>query len=406
MAEIEPPFEIDPEMVPIQGFNPLFTTVAPPRQVMMGGNLAQSNVIKGATRKRQRSGLERQHARGTFMQKFDHDCHIIEIIPRFTEFDLNPMDLVIFEHADTGQLDVLKLPRHHILHQHYGYMFERRDDVMDMLHSGARIKAGTIVATSPNVTRDGDYMPGAELNICNLDDPSIAEDALIFSDEVAGEIFQTTGIESRIISCGKSHYPINANGNERIYLPVPEIGQQILPNGLITALRPKNKFLDPIYMSKRKLMNTVYGMDEPCFGKPGATVIDIRVHHNEQVKSNQLPPEMSEQFRRYYEADKEFYRKLLEVTMCRNSKIMSEDVNLSNTLWVIVKQAIDFLGPALLEYGMWPKNDAARLNAPRLWRGHEMDEWLVQITFAYQTTAAIGPKATDLAGSLDSNTIH
>lgn len=399
MAEFEPRFEIDPELVPIQGFNQLFQHVSPPRQVMMGGNLAQSNVIKGATRKRQRSALERSHAKGTFMQKFDFDAYVVAVIPRFVNMGYNPMDLVIIQNTD-GQYDCIEMPKHKVLHQHYGYEFKRREPAMDLLRPNARIPQGTILATSPNVTDDGDYMPGAEVNVINLNVPGVAEDGLILSATMAGRITQTTGIESRILSFGQKQYPINVNGNESQYLVLPEIGQTIRSDGIITALRPKDKFHDPVYMSKRKLMRPVYGMDDPVYGKPNAKVIDIKVWYNETGRSSRLPPEMTEQLRRYHEADKEYYRTILETVMRHSGqKLMSRDVNLSSRLWIIIDQAIKYLGVDLVEYGLWERKDIDRLKAPRLWRGQPMDEWRVEITFSYNTKSAIGPKATDLSGN-------
>ncbi len=400
MAEFEPPFEIEPDMVPIQGFNPLFPHVSPPRQVMMGGNLAQANVITGATRKRQRSGLERQHAKATFMKKINYDAYVVAVIPRFTNMGYNPSDLVIIQ-DESGTLDCITLPKYHVLHQNYGFMFKLREEEIKKLRPRARVPKGTILATSPNVTEDGDYMPGAEINVATMNIPAIAEDGLVYSKTLADKIFQTTGIETRIINCGSTHYLINLNGTEKKYLPLPNIGDTIRPDAIIGALRPKDKFHDAVYMSKRKLLRPVYGMDDPIYGKAGAQIIDIKVYHNDQGKSSKLPDEMTEQLRKYHEAEKEYCRNVLEIVMKRNHKDkgMNYNPNLSDRLWILVYQCIAYLGHNLVDYGLWDRADADRLNVPRLWRGQPMDEWRIEVTFAYKTRAAIGPKSTNLHGS-------
>lgn len=399
------PVGIHPEMAPISGISPLFKYTSPPRKVMLGGNLTQTNVVVGATRKRLRSGFEREHAKGTYKHMFDRDSIVLAVIPRFTAGVLNnkraknPMDLVIIEDFQTKQLSCITLNKYHIMHQHYGFNYNFDEDVLDKLHTpGAKFEAGSIIANSPNVTPDGDYMLGLEANIVFNTDPVGSEDGIGMSRSFAGRI-STSGFETRTFSCGRTHYPINWNGNSETYKAIPDIGDTIRSNGLIAAFRPFNPILDPVYMTARKLMTPAYGMDVLLYGIAGARVVDVKVLHNERNSDDGLPNEFTDQLRKYYEAEKEYYMKVLKTVMQRTGKRLSDTVDLHPDLWEVVHDAIKYCGMDLVKAGLWSQEDSARLQNPRAYRGESLDEWRVEITFEYSTEIAEGPKLTNMSGS-------
>lgn len=394
---------ISPELVPISGLNPLFKYVSPPRQTMMGGNLTQTNVVDGATRKRLRSGLEREHAKGTFKHEFNTDAVVLAVIPRYTGNVLdnrhakNPMDLVIYEDYETKQLGCIELHKFHVMHQHFGFNFNFKDDVLNQLAPGQRFEKGTVIADSPNVTDDGDYMIGLETNICFITDPAVSEDGIVISESYAKRI-KTHGFETRTFSCGRSHYPINLNGNQQHYKAIPDIGELIRSNGMIAAFRPLDPVLDPIYMTGRKLMEPAYGMDVPLYGIADARVVDVKVLHNERSDNRGLPKEFTGQLRKYYEAEKEFYMKVIKASIVRNGRLVN-DVDLHPDLWRVVYEAITYCGSELIKAGWCQQDELDRLCRQRVYRGEQLDEWRVEITFEYTTEIAEGPKLTNYSGS-------
>lgn len=396
-------FETPPEMVPISGANPYWPYVAGARQVMYTGNLSQFVVVDGRTIKRQQSGLERELARGTFSHKFPSKAVVKAVIPRLTStkfgdsFDINPLDLVIFEDFDTKRLDVIELTKFHVMHQHYGFQFEFDTDVYDKLIPGARIDKDVTIARSPAVTEQGDYMYGLETNVCMISDPAGTEDGVKYSRTYANRI-RSDGFEMRTISCGRTHYPANIYGTENLYQPLPEIGQKIHSNGLICAQRPYSEKYDAMYMTRKQLLKPVYGLDTTVFGIPEATVVDIRVMHNDRLSNPRMPEEMSRQFRKYYEADKRFYINLIRTCLCRKGGQMSDDVELSPRLWEMLYEAIARAGESLIEEGLWPKSRSELLRIMKNYRGEVLDEWRVDIIYQYKTAIGEGPKVTDTAG--------
>jgi hypothetical protein len=395
-----------PEMVPVSGLNPYWPYVAGARQVMFTGNQAQMLVITGADRKRQQSGLEREHARGTFSHKFRNDVIVRAVIPRFAsvrfgeKFEINPLDLVIVEDWKTNELDVIELSKFHVMHQHYGFEFKFDDDVYHrlMTEKNARFTAGTIIANSPNVTPDGDYTYGVETNVAYISDPAGTEDGVKYSTSYAQKI-TSTGFESRVMSFGKRFYPVNINGTLDIYKPLPDVGEFIGSNGLLAASRPYDQKYDAVCMTRNKLLKQVYGLDQTTWAIPGARVVDIKVLHNDRVKNPKLPEEMTRQFRKYYEADQRFYSELIKVCLFRKGKYMAEDVNMTPRLWALLYEAIARAGESLVDQGLWPREQIDLLRIAKNFRGEKLDEWRVEVIFQYITSVSEGRKVTDIQGS-------
>ena len=395
--------EMPPEIVAVNGANPYWPYVAGARQAMYTGNLSQFVVVDGRTVKRQQSGLERRLAKGTFSHKFPSKAIVKAVIPRLTSsrfgdsFATNPLDVVIFEDYDTKQLDCIELTKFHVMHQHYGFQFEYEDDVYDKLVPGARFDKDTVIARSPAVTPQGDYMYGLETNVCMISDPAGTEDGVKYSIPYAGRI-RSDGFESRTISCGRTHYLINWNGTQDMYLPLPDIGQRIRGNGLIAALRPYSDKYDAMYMTRKQLLKPVYGLDTTVFGIPDAMVVDIRVMHNDRLSNPRMPPEMSKQFRKYYEADRRFYLELIKTCLCRKGGMISSDVNLSPRLWEMLYEAMARAGEAMIEEGIWPSNRSEITRIQKNYRGEVLDEWRIDVIYQYKTAIGEGPKVTDTAG--------
>lgn len=405
MGQMEPEMLIPPELVPLNGLNAFYHNVSGMRQVMFTGNLSQLLVVEGRTRKRIQTGLEREVAKATFNHAFKRDAIVLAVIPRFSgqkfgeEFAINPQDIVIFEDYHTEQLDYMELTKFHIMHQHYGFEFQYDEDLYYKLTKDIKPKfsKGDVIASSPNLTPDGDYMYGLEANVLQISDPAVTEDGIKVSESFAKR-FRTTAYETRTFTCGRSHYPINLNGNAEKYMPIPDIGDYISSNGMICSMRPFDAKFDPAYMSRKRLFKPTYFLDEATFGIPNAQVVDIQVLHNDQVPNPRLPEEMTRQFRKYYEADRRFYTEIVRQTLCRKNGKLSWDVNLSDELNQLVQHAIARAGNMLVEEGLWPKSEQAELDARKNFRGDMLDEYQVSVTYRYLTSVGEGPKGSDQHG--------
>lgn len=398
---------IPPDLVPISGTNPMFHNVSGARQAMYTGNLDQCLVVDGLQRKRQYSGLDREMVKGTFSHKFPTDAIVLAVIPRFQgekfgeDFALNPSEIVIYEEYETERLGFIELTKFHVKHQHYGFEFKYDEEVYNRLKSDFRpkFKAGTTIARSPAVTPDGDYMTCIEANVIRLSDPSVTEDAIWISRSFA-EKMRSNAFETRMFKFGRSHYPINCYGNAQQFCPIPDIGQQILSNGMICALRPFDAKLDPVYMTQKRLFKPVYNLDIPVYGKADAEVVDIKVYHNPHAPNKRLPDQWTQQLRKYYEADRRYYTKIIKTCLARRGGEVREydDVDMTEELRILLNEAINFAGDMLVDEGIWPKEQLDLLRARTNWRGSPMDEYEVYVTYRYKTEIGDGPKLTDPDG--------
>lgn len=408
--------KMSPELAAVNGFNAYAPTVSGARQQMLGGNLTQNNVIHKPGRKRHRSGLENEFSKGCWFLEFEEDSIVIERIPRFTSrqygdnFDLNPLDIVIFERAEDNKLDYLALPKYHSMHQQYGFSYTYDEDVSTRIQKGQRIKAGTKVARSPGVTEDGDWMAGRPLNVAVVTHAAGIEDGILVR-ESAADWLRARGIERRKGSCGRKYYPCNLYGKKGEFKVFPDIGEVVDTNGLLFATRPFNETLDPIYMMENRLKSPIYNVDRTIFCQPQARsettnieprlakVIDIKVMHNDHAKSN-VPPFMTEQLRKYWEADRKFYLKIIKTCLGREGVRGWENLEhrLTPRLNTLVQHGIGIAGDLLIEEGLWSTKDRKDLDLPKTYRGEPLDEWEWEIVFEYLSPIGVGPKLTDLSG--------
>lgn len=402
-----PATEIPMEMVPVSGSNPYYPYVSAPRQAMYTGQRTQELSVIGRTRKRQRSALEKELGKSTFRHQFDVDARVLAVIPRFRNdgvhgnFKINPLDVVIFEHYETGMLDVLELSKFHVMHQHYGFRYVANDDVMEKLMSARNpmFEKDTVVMRSPNITPDGDHMPGLETSLCLITDPAVTEDAMVYSDEYADERIRTTGYETRIFSVGRTHYPVNTYGTPSEVLILPNVGDRIHSNGLLCAMRPYDTILDAIYMSGKRLLKPVYGMDTTIYGVPDAVVVDIKVIRNESLRDRRLPEALTKQLDRYHQADKLFYSEIIRAALKRSGKNMTMKPVLSLALNSLLYDAFAFVGRDLVDEDLWPYDTMGPLDATRRYRGESLDEYRVEVMYEFLAKVKEGSKGTGLHGN-------
>ncbi len=398
------PKRMTPEVAAINGFNPINACVSGSRQQMLGSYLTQNNVIAEPTLKRHKSGLEREFAKGSWNVDVKDDCTIVKVIPRFSrrtygvDFELNPLDIVIVERESDGVLDYIEIPRYHCMHQQYGFAYDYVEENYSRVASNKRFRKGTVLAKSPAVADNGEWMAGREVNVVQMTHPAGIEDGLLMSESCA-KAMRVRGIESRTGSCGRRHYPVNRYGKGDEFKIFPDIGDKIDSTGLLFALRPHDQVLDAVYMSKNRLKEPIYNLDRPTFAQPNARVIDIRVFHNDRASSPGIPDSMSEQLRKYYEADRMFYLEIIKTCLGRDGIMGWDKMRISEELNILITYGIGICGDLLVKEGLWSKKSASELQLPSRYRGELLDEWRFEITYEYLNDIDVGPKFSDFMGS-------
>jgi hypothetical protein len=381
--------ELRPDLLASAAMNPWAAFDSSSRQVMMGSHLSQALVIQGGSTRRCLTGAEREFAKYTFKVKFPCNAEVVKVIDRyprtlgFSTIRENPESIVIYEDAETKQIDILSIPRYHCLHQHFGFSYSYKAP-MQRLVPGATFAEGTILADSPAVDDQGNYKLGVETEVAFMSVPGIIEDGVIISRAYAQKL-KSKGFEKRVGSWGKNLYPINLYGGENEYKPFPDIGQPIRDDGLLFCLREYDDLLAPVQMSPRALREPDYYRDHLIYAEPGAKVIDVQVRHAVTNGTPPTPMGMEAQAAKYYQAQLTFYDQLLE-TYKDLRKRRGEALKISPHFQAMLREGLDY------------KGDFGKNRPKQMYQRVELDDWRVEITFEYDVVPDVGFKLTDFHG--------
>lgn len=403
--------ELDPTLLSINSMNPWVMNDSSPRGSMFSSShIAQALVIEGGSPRRCQTGTEAEFGKYTFKHDIPCDAEIIRVIPKFRKtmgFDSipnNPSTLVIYEDIKTKRVDMVELTTFSTAtdnkHQHFGFGYEF-EPVAQNLSPGMKIPKGTVLADSPSVVGEGEhksYNYGIEANVAFMSIPGIIEDGVVVSEDFLEQL-TTTGYEKRVVSFGKKYYPLNLYGDDTYYKPFPEMGDKIREDGLLFALRPYDELLGPIEMDPVALREPDYIFDKLMYGVPGGEVVDITVHHDDTNKVPPTPEGMGDQITKYYNAQVQYYRTILEVYN-HLKKERRNSLDISPELHRLVVEAMSYVGfvdnPATSF--MKRKDPLARRRVQKLYRRNEIDDWRIEIAFKYPVVPKEGFKLTELHG--------
>lgn len=403
--------ELYPELLSLAALNPFIRNTSSSRATMMtSSHLGQALVVEGATKRRISSGLEREFAKYTRSISVDHDVSIIRVIPKFrpsigsSNISENSTTLVIYERIDNQEVGMALIPHNSKsedeLHQHFGFKYEKKP-IMNTIAENTIVKAGTILADSPNVDENGDYKFGIEANVAYLSVPDIIEDGVVVSRSFLQK-GKTKGFERRTVRFGGSNYPLNIYGNADEYKLFPEIGEAIREDGLLFALRSHDDILLPVEMSKRALGQPDFIEDKCIYAVPGAKVVDIEVHHNSSVKNPPTPIGMEAQPKKYYESELRYHKEIVDI-YDQLIKSRGKHLKLSPELHRQIVYSMGYMGTSNIPM---IKRMPEHIRKDRIGNGKvdikhkrvDNDDWTVTVTFEYDVVPDLGSKLTNLHG--------
>lgn len=392
--------QLFPELIGVSNLNSHLRGDSSPRVQMANAALGSSLVINGSTLRRQQTGTEREFAKYTFSKKFDANVTILAVIPRYDQtvgidsIASSPETAYVYEDADTGKVDVMVLSHYNCNHQHFGFEYKKEPEVVNRLVVGSRIPAGTKLADSPSVTKDGDYKFGLELNMCLMSCEGVIEDAAIFADDVLPKL-AAQGFEKRVESCGQNYYMINLYGDPNKpheYKAVPDIGDKIRDDGLLMALRKYDPLLAPIEMSPTALREPDYIYDRLVYATPGAKVIDVMIQHNHLLRNRGgTPTGMDGQFRKYHNSATSYYQRIWQ----EYEKLTKRPTGLPTLGYEfnrLLFEARTYLNVKHRD------SRQGNMDVNKSHRRNELDEWRVEVTYQYEMLPTIGNKITGTHG--------
>jgi hypothetical protein len=344
--------ELYGRLLSTMSLNPWVGHSSSPRLQMYGGHVGSSLTVEGATPRRCQSGYEQEYGKYTFSKKMPEDAQIIRTFERYPEtlgrggIRENPQRVILYEETQTKRIGVVLLNNHFCIHKDFGFKYKFKNVP---IHPKAYVKKDTILADSPAIDEHGNYNYGVEMPGVFLSVPGVAEDAVVFSD-LACQLMATTVYGSRWVRCGGREIPLSLYGDENIFKMLPDIGERIRSDGLLFATRTmdtvdgtKNGEIDYslaiVKMTPKALAqnNVDYLYDKLIYGKPGAKIVDIRVHRSPNSKTN-LPVGMEGQVEKYGVAADKFYDNIVKEYE-RLYRIRGKDLVITNELHQLLIEA-------------------------------------------------------------------
>lgn len=387
------PNEHTPETLGLAtGLNQFAHLNSSPRMVMWGSHSSQTPVIYGAEPRRIYSGFEEKYGQGTWKTKVKDDALIVKVIPRYpvgpNTFSINPQLNVIYQvKGAVKRFELMTIDRYHSTHQTFGYKNKLVNT--EYLTEGAVIPKDTVFAQSPNIRENGNWCMGRDIVVANMSLPEVIEDGVVFR-EGALDWFTTEQVGKRTGSSGKSYYFLNTYGVGENYKVHPDVGEHIRECGLLFAMRKFDAEHADIDMDVDSLsydgVDTV--LDKCVYAIGGAKIIDVNVMHSHLFRGqtmNCTPVGMDKQIRRYYDSLGRAYRSLLD-TEASLRKQNRGSIELSGALERLCVEAEDY---------HWAANAGA---LKRTYRATPLDEWNVEVQFAYDYRPAVGSKVSGMHG--------
>lgn len=384
------PNDLHVDLTSICSFNPFLRNNSSGRIQMMSSHLGQMLVINGSTERKIQTGAEREYGKYTFNVKMPVDGEIVEIIQRYpmsagqNNIVENPQTIVIYEDVETKQLGMINLTNYCTNHQYFGFEYKAKEGYAK-LAIGAFIAKDTVFLDSPNITNDGGYKYGIELNMALMSHPATSEDGILICEDILPKLkFKT--YENRVVEWGNKKFALNLYGDATNYKPFPDIGDEIRADGILMALRSyEPEVLAAVEQSVKDTMDVDLNFDTTVYANgPGGRVIDIKIHHD-LAKANYADVHMDKQAQKYDMARRHFYTRIVDMWK-KFHKLRGDMLQITPELHRLVVEAISVTG----------EGGSQRIN--KLYRKNPLDDYRVEFTIEYEITPDIGFKKTDLHG--------
>lgn len=379
------PNELNERLVGIPALNPFFRSVSGPRAAMFNKHISQRPTLLYPTAQRLATGVGFELGKYTYKLEIPANSYIVDVIPKYSNTIhggkvKNPLNIVVFEHAETQTIDILELPTYHTKHQYFGFDYKYNDRALAEIRPDNRILHDLIIADSPAKTASGEYNFGVHANITLTSDPVAIEDGIKISESFCKKL-SFNCFESRTINFTSNAIGLNLYGDENSYKLFPEIGDRVRPDGAVFAIREMDDMLYPSLISKNSLRRpTPY--DTVIYGKPNAEVIDIEI-----IKGAMQQPVfftgMDEQLEQHYFTQIKFYERVYNA-YTKVKKLYGDALRISPAFSRLVREAI-----AVKKVNQTPLSYRGRTR---------MQGWMVKVTYKYTLTPLEGFKITDTGG--------
>jgi hypothetical protein len=370
--------------------DPFFRNNTAARKAMGATQLGQALVVEGVEPRKIQTGQEIKYGRETFGATFPCNATVRDVIRRYTpgvgedSIRENPETLIVYEDFDDPYktVGILRLKKYEALHTEFGYPLRPNSRALERLAPGANFEKGESLADSIAKMDDGSYGIGTEAQVCFFSLPSTIEDGFLvregFLKKLTAHRYQTI-----VGSFGKKSFPLNVHGDANTYKAFPDIGDIIGPDGVVMATRDRDPVLGIADMTPRALREIQHDFDRVLWARAGARIVDVKVYHDERVNPSPTPTGMDRQARKYYEAQCEYYRRILKVYE-QLKRDRRGSPRITPEFQQLIVEALIYLPTPLHERKL-----------TRMHKLDTLDEWRVEITYDWPMMVDGGYKLTD-----------
>lgn len=308
--------------------NQFITSVSSPRGVMLNSHFNSHLALLNPDSRLIKSGTEFELAKYINDVKTEQNCIVKAIIPRYGNTGITqiPEYVLLVEYEENNQIfiDFISVPMFNSTHNYFGYTLTPTEE-FNNLYIGAEISKETLLARTASYKDDKSYGYGVNANVALMTHPAVSEDGYVVSESFCQKL-KTHSILKRTLNISKDYIPINLYGDSKNYKFVPDIGEQVRPDGLLCCMRQKNEWFSMTDLSDRSLCEPDLIFDIPIYVNTNSRVIDIKVTRNAFYKSD-YSSKLTEQLDWYSSILVLFYKNIVqqyEYIMQEKKKIFSD----------------------------------------------------------------------------------
>ena len=376
------------------GLNSFVANDSSSRMQMFGSHLTQLLLMKGAGVRNILSGSEKEYGKYVFNKKLNYPCRIVKILPKYPvgmgsgSVANSTTTTVLIEHESTRELDYIQLHDYHSLHQSYGYRFRKMPACRNLVENQMFPQDETILYQTPGVTDSGIYTYGRETNVAFMSLPGIIQDGVIASDEWC-EQARFTAVKTAVASGGSKFVFLNLYGDDTNYKCFPDHGERVADHGVLVAMRRIDDDTALIDLSPKALRKIDYAFDKLTYAEPGAVVTDVTVWHDPASRSPKSPCGTATQMQKYHAKTMEYYANV-DREYYRYFKERGDALRITPRLHGLVREAKARL--------LNTKSGSSKNKLTYTYRKAPLDDYRVEIQYAYEVTPTIGFKVTGCHG--------
>ena len=232
----------------------------------------------------------------------DSDYQVIAKISKF-HYSPNHHYWLVLKDTKSNKVDVVERISCFHVTEKYGYLFN--NSYIDNLEVGDSVRKGTRIKSSLSFDQYGNRMDGVNLNVLYMGLDDNMEDSIVISDAAALKLSAPLVKEVNII-INENDIPINYYGNNEVYKPMPDIGEQT-KDAILMALRKENRE-NALYSQSVDKLKTIEMSDEKYLLH--GTVVDIDIYCNNPANLNTYT---NAQFKLYYDDLKRMSQEFISV---------------------------------------------------------------------------------------------